>query len=124
VSRILEGKFILVVDDEELLREIIIDELTSSGANAFGVKNGKLALEAIRRKTFDAVITDLGMSGGDGLALIRDIQTTIEIKPKVFIFSGSDSISDQEVKALDICAVFGKPFDLGEMMTTIASFLN
>jgi CheY-like chemotaxis protein len=55
----LDQKNILVVDDEEDLREILIDMLEDLDYNIVEASNGKDALDIIKKQDFDWIITDL-----------------------------------------------------------------
>jgi two-component system, NtrC family, response regulator AtoC len=63
---------ILVVDDEEGLRDFIIEALERDGHRAVGAENGQAALGALGRQSYDLMITDLRMPGPtDGMTLLR-----------------------------------------------------
>jgi CheY-like chemotaxis protein len=59
---------ILVVDDEEAIREVISTLLEAQGFRCTTCSNGKLGLEAFRKDTFDLVLSDIVMPEMDGLA--------------------------------------------------------
>lgn len=79
----LSQKKILVVDDEELLREIISEELSYYGAVVDTAENGKAALPLLKNNKYDALITDVRMPGGNGVELIKTI-TSLNIRPPFF----------------------------------------
>ena len=66
---------ILVVDDEEGLREFVGDALEADGHVTVRVGDGQAAAERLARESFDLVITDLRMPGPlDGMALLRRVR--------------------------------------------------
>ena len=65
---------ILIVDDEEHIRKILTIMLSKKGYETQAAPNGKEALEKIRASAFDAVITDMRMSGMDGLELLTALK--------------------------------------------------
>lgn len=66
---------ILVVDDEDAMRSVLILMLRSLGyANLAEASNGQDALDALRRREFDLLITDLQMPEMDGFALLAAIK--------------------------------------------------
>src|SRR5579872_194668 len=67
-----EGK-ILVVDDEERQREIYRDILQSEGYDAETAASGEAALKLLDQARFDLVITDLNLTGMNGLQLLSEI---------------------------------------------------
>src|SRR5690242_6428592 len=62
---------ILVVDDEHTLRESCAAVLRHEGYDVTVASRGQEALELLKRRAFDVVLTDLYMSQVDGLALLR-----------------------------------------------------
>jgi two-component system, NtrC family, response regulator AtoC len=66
---------ILVVDDEEGIREFVGDALEADGHATVRVGDGQAAAERLARESFDLVITDLRMPGPlDGMALLRRVR--------------------------------------------------
>jgi two-component system response regulator FlrC len=66
---------ILVVDDEEGLREFVGDALEADGHVTVRVGDGQAAVERLARESFDLVVTDLRMPGPlDGMALLRRLR--------------------------------------------------
>ena len=122
--KILNGNRILVVDDDEMLREMLNDVFTLSGAVVEEAENGKRALEKIRNSNFDAVVSDIRMPGGDGIELAANIQSMNSAKPLLFVCSGYNDMSQEMVKKLDIKKVFEKPFDIENMVQTVADGLR
>lgn len=64
---------ILVVDDDPLSREFLSEAARSQGYRAEAVASPEQALERVRTREYDVVVTDLRMPGMDGLELIRRI---------------------------------------------------
>jgi two-component system, NtrC family, response regulator PilR len=65
---------ILVVDDEEAVREILSDYFTSVGYEVVTANGGEEALRKFVPRKFDCVISDLAMPEIDGLELLRRIR--------------------------------------------------
>ena len=65
---------ILIVDDEEHIRKILTIMLTKKGYETRAAAGGSEALDLARHQSFDAVITDLRMSGMDGLELLARLK--------------------------------------------------
>jgi len=70
----LDGLRTLVVDDEHDAREAVAAVLEASGARVSIADGASAALEALARGSFDAMISDIGMPGQDGFALIRRVR--------------------------------------------------
>lgn len=61
---------ILVVDDEDSLRETLKEALTSVGYEVLGAANGVEALSLLREKKFDMILSDISMPGMSGIELL------------------------------------------------------
>jgi DNA-binding NtrC family response regulator len=77
--------YILVVDDDKNLLDLLVDTLTTIGYRTAGAPGGLEALEKLAREKFDLVITDIKMPGMDGLALLREIRRLHSKMPVLFI---------------------------------------
>ncbi len=64
---------ILVVDDEELVRNLVVTVLSKLGHSCVTASDGVEALNKLRENNFDAVITDIEMPNMDGIILTREI---------------------------------------------------
>ena len=62
---------VLVVDDEKSMRDLLAITLQKAGYEVTLAEGGAAAVEAIRRESFDAIITDLRMPKVDGLQVLR-----------------------------------------------------
>ena len=65
---------ILVVEDDNGLREALVDTLLLGGYECREVDSGARALLALSRQRFDMVISDIQMGGMDGLTLLANIR--------------------------------------------------
>ena len=70
----MEKKRILVIDDDEYIRESIKETLRRKGYDLESVDNGKAALEVFRSSGFDMVISDMKMPGMSGIELLEKIK--------------------------------------------------
>ena len=64
---------ILIVDDEEIIRESLSFVLSKEGYSVREAANGRIALEMIREQSFDVVLTDLEMPEMRGIELLENI---------------------------------------------------
>jgi len=70
----LDGVRVLVVDDEQDARKVISTVLTQSGAEVHAFEFAGEALEEVERWMPDVIMSDIGMPGEDGYALIRKLR--------------------------------------------------
>lgn len=89
---------ILVVDDEEIIRDSISYILDSEGYEVDKAENGKIAYEKIKEKHFDLVITDIEMPAMKGTELLEKIKT-LDPQAAVIIITAFGSL-DTAITAL------------------------
>lgn len=65
---------LLIVDDDDALRRMLVDYLGSIGYTALGTRSTQQAMEALRNDAFDVVIADLRLEDGSGLDLLRQLK--------------------------------------------------
>jgi two-component system response regulator (stage 0 sporulation protein F) len=115
----LEGKKILVVDDEEGIRDLIVSELEFCGAHCMEATNGLDAFELYKNENFDAVVSDVRMPNGDGLIFLNKIKDH-NLPVKVIIFmTGFSEVPAEEIYDLGVEAIISKPFRLDHMVSTL-----
>lgn len=74
------GARILVVDDEPMVRQLLVKHLTRKGYSVTEAEDGKKALQLFGENPFDLVLSDVRMPGLDGLALLKAIK---EFSPRI-----------------------------------------
>lgn len=74
MAEITEQKLILLVDDEEDIREVLAITLSDMGYEVLEAENGRAALELFRKKKPMIVLTDIKMPGMDGIDLLKKIK--------------------------------------------------
>ena len=82
---------ILVVDDEESIRELISDLLETKGYRIVTASDGRDALSKMESETFDLFITDMSMPNMDGMTLLKEIKK-IQPLAVVIVLTGFSSI--------------------------------
>jgi CheY-like chemotaxis protein len=119
-----QGKVILVVDDEADLREILREELMFEGAEVYEAANGREAMEQLSKRSFDAVLSDLRMPGGDGAALARQIREKDPSKPIIILITGFADLHSEEAFGLGVDGYVTKPFHLEELKLNLYRLLT
>jgi DNA-binding NtrC family response regulator len=115
---------ILIVDDEEIIRESLSFVLGKEGYRVQDAANGRVALEMIREQTFDLVITDLEMPEMKGIELLEQV-TLHSPETLVVIITAYGSI-DTAIAALRKGAVdyILKPVEFDELIVKITRLLS
>lgn len=115
---------ILVIEDERKLAGFIAQAL---GEQAYATRvTGTMsaAREALSEEPFDAVVLDLGLPDGDGLALLGEWRGAGFNEP-VLILSARDAVADR-IKGLNLGAddYLPKPFSMDELVARVRSLLR
>jgi DNA-binding NtrC family response regulator len=112
---------VLVVDDEEIMREVLETLLTAEGYRVDLAKTGEEGLEAYGRRAFDVVLLDVSMPGIGGL---RALEEFLKMDPDaVIVMITAYATFDTAIAAWERGAVscIRKPFQNEQITSTIAA---
>jgi DNA-binding NtrC family response regulator len=76
---------ILIVEDEQVLRESVAELLSDEGYEVVQAENGRAACEVILQRSVDLVLTDVRMPEMDGLALLSYLQKAAPQTPVIIV---------------------------------------
>jgi two-component system cell cycle response regulator len=107
---------ILVVDDEEPTRKLIVDLLATKGHQCLTANNGLEALDKIVGTKFDAVITDIVMPEMDGIALTKEVSKHGQNLPVMVMTGYTEEYSAQTAIASGAREFINKPFSISEFL--------
>lgn len=111
----LNGKVILVVDDEADLREILRDEFGFEGATVLEASNGVEALQIVKDKSVDVILSDIRMPGGDGRTLAREVRALHPFQPAIILITGFADLHAEEAFDIGADGYMTKPFHLEKL---------
>jgi CheY-like chemotaxis protein len=107
---------VLVVDDDDALREIYVDALGGSGYDVRGAHDGRAALELFETGWIPCVaFLDLRMPGMDGWELARRIRADERWQHVRIVVVAAHFRIDREAAEIGASAWLQKPFDLGRL---------
>lgn len=114
---------IVVCDDEDGIREMLIEYLGKRGFEAEGAANTDALRSAIADKPADLILLDINMPGEDGLSALRSLRATDKTPVMMLTAAGEtiDKIIGLEMGADDY---LGKPVDLRELEARIKAVLR
>lgn len=118
---------ILVVDDEDSVRELLRDLLESEGCRVYLAPGGREALNLFAAQEFDGVFTDVGMPGMSGWELAHAIRQRNETIPIAVITGWGEAVGSDEQKEARVDWVVTKPFRaerIGELAQEICQKRN
>jgi two-component system response regulator PilR (NtrC family) len=108
---------ILVVDDEEIKRISLADDLANAGFETVSAAEGQEALDLLDRGSFDVVVTDLRMSNIDGMELLKHIKRDEDVQTEVIMMTAYGSIPlAVEAMTLGAYNFITKPFRNKELI--------
>ena len=117
-------KSILVVDDERGQREILEMILSSEGYDVMTASSGEAALKIVKDKRFDLVLTDLKMTGMDGIELLQRL-LAYDSSIIVILLTAHGSIdSAKDALRRGAFDYLEKPYDRETLLDTIRRALT
>jgi signal transduction histidine kinase/CheY-like chemotaxis protein len=107
---------ILVVDDEEYVRDLLRDILEKEGCEAVVAEGGRQALSLFDSGNFDAVFTDVGMPGMNGWELSRALRQRNHNIPVAVITGWGESVGTLDRQTAQVDWVLAKPFETPQIV--------
>ncbi len=117
----LREKSILIVDDEPVIVELLADILSLDGHQIETAADGALALEKLRERTYDLILSDIRMPMLDGPGLYREVQRRQPELCRRFVFITGDILSRETREFLEETGVtrVSKPISLEEVRRVV-----
>ena len=110
---------LLIVDDEDFVRELLRDILEGERCEVFLAESGTEALSLFRQMEFDGVFTDVGMPGMSGWELAREIRQSNTRIPIAVITGWGEAVGSNEQKAAGVNWVVAKPFTADRILELV-----
>lgn len=115
---------ILVVDDEETIRELLSKTLALADYEVDVAPDGKTGIDRMRIIPYDLLITDLRMPGVDGLTVIREARRLKADIPVIIVTGYSTEASAIEAINLGVQGYLTKPFRVPRVLAAAAKALG
>jgi two-component system response regulator HydG len=106
---------VLVVDDEEDLRELCLEALSERGFEVRCAENGNRALEVLAGEQVDLVLTDLQMPGMSGIDLLRSVRSQYPDVDVVLMTAFATIPTAVEAMRLGAYDYIAKPFGIDDL---------
>src|SRR5213076_1172567 len=117
-------KTILVVDDEKPQRDILQEILTSAGYDVTSAASGEAALKFAKDRSFDLALTDLKMTGMDGIELLQQLLAHDSSIVVILLTAHGTIDSAKEALRRGAFDYLQKPFDRDILLQTIKRALG
>lgn len=117
---------LLVVDDEELNREIIREYLEDEGCDLFEADSGEQALRMLETGDYDAVLLDRMMPGIDGIEVLQRMKQNPRLSELPVVFQTAAAAADQLAEGLRLGAYYylTKPYHREALAAVVQSALD
>ena len=114
---------ILVVDDDDRIRNLLKDYLSENNYIVSTAKNAEQAKNRLKYIKFDTIILDVMMPGQNGYELTKEIKK--QIKVPIILLTAKGEVENR-IKGLEIGAddYIGKPFEPKELLLRVKNIIN
>ncbi len=114
---------ILIVDDEQGIRDVIKEYCLSENYNVFEAENGIIALEILERSKVDIIILDIMMPKMDGYTTLSRIRDKYDV-PVIMLSARSEEYDKLQSFNLGVDDYVTKPFSPKELLARIKAVLS
>jgi DNA-binding response OmpR family regulator len=122
-ERTLPGHTVLVVEDTDEIRELVVTVLTKAGMDVRAVASGAACMEELRRQVPDVVVLDLGLPDADGTEICRQIRA--ETQCYVLMLTARAEEVDLLIGlAVGADGYMAKPFSPRELVARVQAMLR
>jgi CheY-like chemotaxis protein len=111
-------KRVLVVDDDETIRDLLVMTLSEEGYEVVAAPNGEAALELLRRARPDVIVLDMKMPVLDGWQFARAYREAPGPHAPVVVLTAAENAA-QRAAEINADGWVAKPFDLDELLRVI-----
>ena len=119
----MEGKKILIVDDEKNIRNVIKEYAKFDGFETFEAEDGMQDVEMCRTQDFDLIIMDIMMPKLDGYSAVREIRKTKQI-PVIMLSARGEEYDKLFGFELGVDDYVTKPFSPKELLARIRAVMK
>lgn len=117
-------EFVLIVDDEEDIRDLIVDQIQSAGFKAVTAANGSEALAKLRDNSCFLVLSDYLMPVMNGLDLAKRIRETSPFMPIVLISGFGDKTLVTQAIKVGVTDFIDKPLSMIDLESLVNKFAD
>ncbi len=115
---------ILVVDDEDNLRTMLVAALKFEGYDVTDAHNGREGLRAVKESKPDLIVLDVMMPELDGLGMLRRLRETGDRTPVIFLTAKDTSADAVQGLGLGADDYLAKPFSLEELVARVEAVMR
>lgn len=120
----IEETRVLLIDDEEILREVMSMMLTNCGCMVVTCKDGKEGIRNFMDGNYDVILTDLVMPEMSGFEVAEAVRKLDQNIPIALVTGNAPNINGSEVKRNGIDMFLAKPFTLEQLTGLVANAIK
>ncbi|GIP18842.1 sporulation initiation phosphotransferase F [Paenibacillus montaniterrae] len=111
----MEKQRVLIVDDQNGIRLLLMEVFNSEGYQTYQASNGRMALEIVRNERPDLVLLDMKIPGMDGLEILKHIKLFDPTITVIMMTAYGELDMINQATELGAVKHFTKPFDIDEL---------
>ncbi len=115
---------VLIVDDEEEIRDLIGLQLENTDRKFFHTSNGVEAIDVLSKEKIDLVISDIAMPKMNGFELLRKIKLLGFSTPIIILTGHADSMVANQLRTYSVRSFINKPWARAELETAVVAALK
>ncbi len=115
---------ILVVEDEDEVRQLLSDILASEGHEVEAAANGREGIEVFSQNTFDLVFSDLGMPDMSGWEVADEIKSINSKVPVILVTGWNVEINNSEKRTDSVDKIIQKPFEVKQVLRSVQEVME
>lgn len=115
---------VLVIDDEAVVRNLMVEILSRAGYDAIGADSAHDALALLEDPSLALVVSDIVMPGLSGFQLLDEIHARRPSLPVLLVTGSGTEDNLQEALAHGAAGLITKPFSHAQLRNTVAELLN
>ncbi len=121
-----DQRTVLVVEDEEVSRALLVRFLTEAGYDVLAAPHGRAGLEVFHRapESIDLLVLDIVMPHMDGDEVLRRCRETRPDLPAVVASGCAAAVLAERLADLDVAEVFFKPYRLKHLVSKVNEILS
>ena len=106
---------LLLVEDEAPVARALVRMLAATGLEVVHVATGDAAIEQLRTRSFDIVLSDLSLPGATGIEVLAAARAAGPTMPLILMSGSPTAASTRAADALGVVAYLAKPMDRAEL---------
>ncbi len=115
---------ILVIDDEQVIRQLVLEILETAGYDVTGAESAERALALLDREEFDLVVSDVVMPGLSGLELLEAVRERRASLPVVLVTGAGTYDTLSQALTRGAAGLVTKPFAHADLQSAVADALE